>query len=263
MNNIKEFSLYETNKECVAQISNVALDPIGWVNRLLSHYQHIEEQGRQVKLIEARKKYVYGFKEVEFDKLFGKNVFDLDHGCCVCYGYLTFKDKVISDYPIQLNKNVQGFLDKLNEDYNEGKKYRVQDIWRVFLVNNDKKRSYVCEKCIENKKKKYVDEIEYVLDIQAGEFIYNVGKRSSIGFPYIYDNIIHFDHKYVHIPTGKTVIDTSYKKHDVNAIEIHDYSTINVDKYIIFSATKFNGSFRNRYDIAVKLDKITGEVTEI
>lgn len=222
-----------------------------------------EEQERQGKLIEARKKYVYGFKEVEFDKLFGKNVFDLDHGY-VCYGYLTFKGKVIFDYPIQLGRNIQGFLDKLNEDYNEGKKYRVEHVWQVFSVNNDdKKKSYVCEKCIENKKKKYVSEIEHVLDIQAGEFVYNVGKRLGIGTPYIYDNIIHFDHKYVHIPTGKTVIDTYYMKHDVNAIEIHDYSTINVKKHIIFSATKFNGSFHNRYEVAVKLNKITGEVTEI
>lgn len=221
-----------------------------------------EEQERQEKLIEARKKYVYGFKEVEFDELFGKNVFDLDRGY-VCYGYLTFKDKVISDYPIQLGKNIQGFLDKLNEEYNEGKKYRTQNIWQVFSVNDDKKKSYVCEKCIENKKKKYVSEIEHVLDIQAGEFVYNIGKRSGVGFPYIYDNIIRFDNKYVHIPTGKTVIDTSYMKHDVNATEIHDYHTINVDKYIIFSATKFNGSFRNRYEVAVKLNKITGEVTEI
>lgn len=238
------------------------INPLEMFNQLMKDYLIREEQERQAKLIEARKKYVYGFKEVEFEKLFGKNVFDLDHGY-VCYGYLTFKDKVISDYPIQLGRNIQGFLDKLNEDYNEGKKYRVQHVWQVFSVSDDEKKSYVCEKCIENKKKKYVNEIEYVLDIQAGEFVYNVGKRSGIDTPYIYDNIIHFDHKYVHIPTSKTVIDTFYMKHDVNATEIHDYNTINVDKYIIFSATKFNGSFLNRYDVAVKLNKITGEVTEI
>ena len=247
---VQEFDFYNT------------INPMGVFNQLMRECRIREEQERQAKLIEARKKYVYGFKEVEFDELFGKNVFDLDHGH-VCYGYLTFKDKVISDYPIQLGRNIQGFLDKLNEDYNEGKKYRVQNIWQVFSVNDDKKKSYVCEKCIENKKNKYISEIEYVLDIQAGEFVYNIGKRSGIGTPYIYDNIIHFDHKYVHIPTGKTVIDTSYMKHDVNATEIHDYSTINVNKYIIFSATKFNGSFHNRYEVAVKLDKITGEVTEI
>ena len=242
---------------------NYPINPLEMFNQLMRDCRVREEQERQAKLVEARKKYVYGFKEVEFEKLFGKNVFDLDHGY-VCYGYLTFKDKVISDYLIQLGRNIQWFLDKLNEDYNEGKKYRVERVWQVFSVNNDdKKKSYVCEKCIENKKKKYINDIEYVLDIQAGEFVYNVGKRSGIGTPYIYDNIIHFDHKYVHIPTGKTVIDTSYMKHDVNAIEIHDYSTINVNKYIIFTATKFNGSFRNRYEVAVKLDKITGEVTEI
>lgn len=246
----QEFDFYNT------------INPMGVFNQLMRECRIREEQERQAKLIEARKKYVYGFKEVEFDELFGKNVFDLDHGH-VCYGYLTFKDKVISDYPIQLGRNIQGFLDKLNEEYNDGKKYRVQHIWQVFSVNDDKKKSYVCEKCIENKKNKYVSEIEYVLDIQAGEFVYNIGKRSGIGTPYIYDNIIHFDHKYVHIPTGKTVIDTSYMKHDVNTIEIHDYSTINVKKHIIFSATKFNGSFHNRYKVAVKLDKITGEVTEI
>jgi hypothetical protein len=248
----QEFDFYNT------------LNPIGIFNQLMRDCRIREEQERQAKLIEARKKYVYGFKEVEFDELFGKNVFSLDHGYdCICYGYLTFKDKVISDYPIQLGRNIQSFLDKLNEDYNEGKKYRVQEILQVFSVNDDKKKSYVCEKCIENKKKKYVDGIEHILDIQAGEFVYNVGKRSGIGTPYIYDNIIHFDHKYVHIPTGKTVIDTSSMKHDVNATEIRDYSTINVDKYIIFSATKFNGSLHNRYDVAVKLNKITGEVTEI
>lgn len=241
---------------------NNLLNPMGIFNQLMRECQIREEQERQAKLIEARKKYVYGFKEVEFDELFGKNVFDLDHGY-VCYGYLTFKDKVISDYPIQMGNNIQGFLDKLNEEYNEGKKYRVQQVWQVFSVTEDKKKSYVCEKCIENKKKKYVNEIEYVLDIQAGEFVYNIGKRSGVGIPYIYDNIIRFDHKYVHIPSGKTVIDASYMKHDVNATEIRDYNTINVDKYIIFSATKFNGSFHNRYDVAVKLDKITGEVTEI
>lgn len=241
---------------------NNLLNPVGLFNQLMGEYRIREEQERQAKLIEARKKYVYGFKEVEFEKLFGKNVFDLDRGY-VCYGYLTFKDKVISDYPIQLGRDIQGFLDKLNEDYNKGKKYRVQHVWQVFSVNNDKKKSYVCEKCIENKKKKYVDGIEHVLDIQAGEFVYNIGKRSGIGTPYIYDNIIHFDHKYVHIPTGKIVVDASYTKHDENAIEIHDYSTINVDKYIIFSATKFNGSSHNRCAVAVKLDKITGEVTEI
>lgn len=241
---------------------NNLLNPMRVFNQLIRECQIREEQERQTKLVEARKKHVYGFKEVEFDELFGKNVFDLDHGY-VCYGYLTFKDKVISDYPIQLGRNIQGFLDKLNEEYNENKKYRVQHVWQVFSVNDDKKKSYVCEKCIENKKKKYVDEIEYVLDIQAGEFVYNIGKRFSTVIPYIYDNIIHFDHKYIHIPTGKTVIDASYMKHDVNATNIHDYSTINVDKYIIFSATKFNGSFHNRYEVAVKLDKITGEVTEI
>lgn len=242
---------------------NTILNPMEVFNQLMRKCQIREEQERQAKLVEARKNYVYGFKEVEFDKLFGKNVFDLDHGY-VCYGYLTFKDKVISDYPIQLGRNIQSFLDGLNKEYNEGKKYRVERIWQVFSVNNDdKKKSYVCEKCIENKKKKYVNEIEYVLDIQAGEFIYNIGKRSGIGIPYIYDNIIHFDHKYVHIPTGKTVIDASYLTHDVKATNIHDYSTINVDKYIIFSATKFNGSFHNRYEVAVKLNKITGEVTEI
>lgn len=237
-------------------------NPIEMFYQFIEGIRVREEQERQEKLIEARKKYVYGFKEVEFDELFGKDVFDLDHGY-VCYGYLTFKDKVISDYPIQLGRNTQGFLDRLNEDYNEGKKYRVEKVWQVFSVNDDKKKSYVCEKCIENKKKKYVSEIEHVLDIQTGEFVYNIGKRSGVGFPYIYDNIIRFDNKYVHIPTGKTVIDTSYMKHDVNTIEIHDYSTINVDKYIIFSATKFNGSFHNRYEVAVKLNKITGEVTEI
>ena len=241
---------------------NNCLNPMAIFNQLMKECQIREEQERQTKLAEARKKYVYGFKEVEFEELFGKNVFDLDHGY-VCYGYLTFKDKVISDYPIQLGKNIQGFLDKLNEEYNEGKKYRTQHVWQVFSVNDDKKRSYVCEKCIENKKKKYVNETEYVLDIQAGEFVYNIDKRSGTSTPYIYDNIIHFDHKYVHIPTGKTVIDASCMKHDVNATNIHDYSTINVDKYIIFSATKFNGSFHSRYDVAVKLDKITGEVTEI
>ena len=241
---------------------NYLLNPMGVPNQLMREYRIREEQEHQTKLIEARKKYVYGFKEVEFEKLFGKNVFDLDCGY-VCYGYLTFKDKVISDYPVQMSNNIQGFLDKLNEDYNEGKKYRVQHVWQVFSVNDNNKKSYVCEKCIENKKKKYVNEIDYVLDIQAGEFVYNTGKRCGIDTPYIYNNIIYFDHKYVHIPTGKTVIDTSYTKHDVNAISIHDYSTINVDKYIIFKATKFNGSFHNRYDVAVKLNKITGEVTEI
>lgn len=241
---------------------NYPINPLEMFNQLMRDCRIREEQERQAKLIKARKKYVYGFKEIEFDKLFGKNVFDLDHGY-VYYGYLTFKDKVISDYPIQMGNNIQGFLDKLNEEYNKGKKYRVQHIWQVFKVDDEKKKSYVCEKCIENKKKKYVNEIEYVLDIQAGEFVYNVGKRSGIGTPYIYDNIIHFDYKYVHIPTGKTVIDTSYMKHDVNATEIHDYSTINVDKYIIFSATKFKGSFHNRYEVAIKLNKITGEVTEI
>lgn len=256
--------IYDTmDKEDITQMFDYTLDPMRLFNGIMAHYRKIEEQERQAKLVEARKKYVYGFKEVEFDELFGKNVYDLDHGY-VCYGYLTFKDKVISDYPVQLGKSIQGFLDKLNEDYNEGKKYRVERIWQVFSVNNDdKKKSYVCEKCIENKKKKYIDDVEYVLDIQAGEFVYKIGERAGIGFPYIYDNIIHFDHKYVHIPTGKTVIDTSYMKHDVNAIEIHDYSTMNVDKYIIFTATKFNGSFHNRYNVAVKLDKSTGEVTEI
>ena len=43
-----------------------------------------------------------------------------------------------------------------NEEYNEGKKYRAQHVWQVFSVNDDKKKSYVCEKCIENKKKKYI-----------------------------------------------------------------------------------------------------------
>ena len=255
--------IYDTmDKEDITQMFDYTLDPMRLFNGIMAHYRQVEEQERQAKLVEARKKYVYGFKEVEFEKLFGKNVFDLDHGH-VCYGYLTFKDKVISDYPIQLGRNIQGFLDKLNEEYNEGKKYRTQHVWQVFSVDDNDKKSYVCEKCIENKKKKYVNEIDYVLDIQAGEFVYNIGKRCGIGTPYIYDNIIHFDHKYVHIPTGKTVIDTSYMKHDVNATEIHDYSTINVKKYIIFSATKFDGSFRNRYEVAVKLDKITGEVTEI
>jgi hypothetical protein len=256
--------IYDTmDKEDITTMFDYTLDPMRLFNGIMAHYRNIEEKERQAKLVEARKKYVYGFKEVEFEKLFGKNVFDLDHGY-VCYGYLTFKDKVISDYPIQLGKSIQGFLDRLNEDYNNGKKYRVQHVWQVFSVNNDdKKKSYVCEKCIENKKKKYVNEIEYVLDIQAGEFVYKIGERSGIGTPYIYDNIIHFDHKYVHIPTGKTVIDASYLDHEVNATNIHDYSTINVDKYIIFSATKFKCSFHNRYEVAVKLDKITGEVTEI
>lgn len=239
------------------------IDPMGVLNRIMGEYRVREEQVRQAKLVEARKKYVYGFKEVEFDELFGKNVFDLDHGH-VCYGYLTFKDEIISDYPVQMGDNIQGFLDKLNGEYNEGKKYRTQTVQQVFKVNNDDNRKrYVCEKCIENKKKKYIDDIVYILDIQNGKFVYNTGERSYIGGMYIYDNILHYGHKYIHIPTGKVVIDTSYRNHDVNVTEIHDYSTINVDKYIIFKATKFDGSFHNRYDVAVKLNKLTGEVSEI
>lgn len=244
---------------------NDPINPIGILNQLIRGVRIKDEQEIQAELEEARKKYVYGFKQVEFDKLFGKNVFDLDHGYGGgCYGYLTFKDEVISDYPIRMGNNIQGFLDNLNYEYNEGKKYRIQEIQQVFKVNNDDKRKrYVCEKCIENKKKKYIDDVVYVLDIQNGKFVYNTGERSYISGMYIYDNILHVDHKYVHIPTGKVVIDTSYMKHDVNVTEIHDYSTINVNKYIIFRATKFNGSFHNRYEVAVKLNKITGEVTEI
>ena len=239
------------------------IDPMGVLNRIMGEYRVREEQMRQAKLVEARKKYVYGFKEVAFDELFGKNVFDLDHGH-VTYGYLTFKDEVISDYPVQMGDNIQGFLDKLNEEYNEGKKYRTQAVQQVFKINNDeKKQSYICEKCIENKKKKYIDDVVHVLDIQNGKFVYNTGERSYISGMYIYDNILHFGHKYIHIPTGKVVIDASNMNHDVNATSIHDYSTINVDKYIIFKATKFNGSFHNRYEIAIKLNKITGEVSEI
>ena len=88
---------------------NYPINPLEMFTQLMRDCQIREEQERQAKLIEARKKYVYGFKEVEFEKLFGKNVFNLDHGH-VCYGYLTFKDKVISDYPIQLGRNIQGFL---------------------------------------------------------------------------------------------------------------------------------------------------------
>lgn len=239
------------------------IDPMGLLNRIMGEYRVREEQMRQAKLVEARKKYVYGFKEVEFDELFGKNVFDLDHGH-VCYGYLTFKDEVISDYPVQMGDNVQGFLDKLNEEYNEGKKYRTQAVQQIFKINNTEgKQSYICEKCIESKKKKYIDDVMHVLDIQNGKFVYNTGERSYISGMYIYDNIIHIGHKYVHIPTGKVAIDASNMNHDVNAISIHDYSTINVDKYIIFKATKFNGSFHNRYEVAIKLNKTTGEVTEI
>lgn len=239
------------------------IDPMGVLNRMMSEYRIREEQTRQAKLVEARKKYVYGFKEVAFDELFGKNVFDLDHGH-VTYGYLTFKDEVISDYPVQMGNNIQCFLDKLNEEYNEGKSYRTQAVQQVFKVNNDdSKKRYVCEKCIESKKKKYIDEVIYILDIQNGKFVYNTGERSYIGGMYIYDNILHFSHKYIHIPTGKVVIDATYMKHDVNATEIHDYNTMNVDKYIIFKATKFDGSFHNRYDVAVKLNKLTGEVSEI
>ena len=243
---------------------NNPINPLEMFNQLIGGIRIKDDQELQAELEEARKKYVYGFKEVEFDKLFGKNVFDLDHGH-VCYGYLTFKNEVISDYPIQMGDNIQGFLDNLNSEYNKGKKYRIQEIQQVFKVNNDGIRTrYVCEKCIENKKKKYIDDVVYVLDIQNGKFVYNTGERSYISGMYIYDNILHFDHKYVHIPTGKTVIDASYYgERDVNATEIHDYSTINVDKYIIFKATKFNGSFHDRYEVAVKLDKITGEVTEI
>ena len=58
---------------------NNILNPLGVFNQLMRECIIREEQERQAKLIEARKKYVYGFKEVEFDKLFGKNVFDLDH----------------------------------------------------------------------------------------------------------------------------------------------------------------------------------------
>ena len=157
------FDTSTMDKEDITQMFDYTLDPMRLFNGIMAHYRKIEEQERQAKLVEARKKYVYGFKEVEFDELFGKNVFDLDRGY-VCYGYLTFKDKVISDYPVQLGKSIQGFLDKLNEDYNEGKKYRVERIWQVFSVNNDdKKKSYVCEKCIENKKKKYIDEVIHII----------------------------------------------------------------------------------------------------
>lgn len=240
------------------------IDPMGLLNHIMGEYRVREEQMRQAKLVEARKKYVYGFKEVEFDELFGKNVFDLDHGH-VSYGYLTFKDEIISEYPVQMrNNNIQGFLDKLNEEYNEGKAYRIQEVQQVFKINNDDTRKrYVCEECIKNKKKKYIDDVVCILDIQNGKFVYNTGERSYISGMYIYDNILHYGHKYIYIPTGKLVIDATYMKHDVNNTEIHDYNTMNVGKYIIFRATKFDGSFHNRYDVPIKLNKITGEVTEI
>ena len=48
------------------------IDPMGLLNRIMSEYRVREEQMRQAKLVEARKKYVYGFKEVEFDELFAR-----------------------------------------------------------------------------------------------------------------------------------------------------------------------------------------------
>ena len=103
---------------------NDPINPIGILNQLIRGVRIKDEQELQAELEEARKKYVYGFKQVEFDKLFGKNVFDLDHGYDGgCYGYLTFKDKVISDYPIRMGNNIQGFLDNLNSEYNKGKRY--------------------------------------------------------------------------------------------------------------------------------------------
>ena len=70
--------IYDTmDKEDITTMFDYTLDPMRLFNGIMAHYRTIEEQERQAKLVEARKKYVYGFKEVEFEKLFGIKILEV------------------------------------------------------------------------------------------------------------------------------------------------------------------------------------------
>lgn len=240
------------------------------IEQARSTWLKIEEQHRierEERLRKEREMYKYGFQEIEdIQSVVGKNVF------IECksskFGYLTYDGEVIDKNFILEFQNPVFMLDELNNELINNKRFRFITVVDITPISDTVKKHYQeYDKDRIKGKTKIISGKRYIFDVQNHKFMFATGSRFSDG--YIFDNILKCDSKYIFIPTNTVVIDTSHsfsvakKNKEDNKPNIYDSSSIQTDKYLIFKATKWGDTFKERIDTAYKLNKFTGEFTEI
>lgn len=229
--------------------------------------QEQEKQQREERLRKERENYKYGFQEIEnFQTIIGNNVLIERTGSK--FGYLTYEGNIIDDEHVLELHDVESFLRELNQELNNGKKFRFNNVVDVKPLSPIVKEFYEQHSKQKIKgKTKIISQKCYIFDIQNHKYMFKLDSHLDCG--YIYENILYYKSKYIFIPTNTVVVDTNYsystaqKNKNENIPIVYDTSHIHTDKYIIFKTSKFDGSFRKTINGAYKLNKLTGEFIEI
>ena len=215
---------------------------------------------RQAELEEARKTYIYGFKPISVEDVYGSHTFTYDDDGV--YGYLTFCDSPITTHVIKLY-DVQDSLDKLNADYYNGKLYDLYKRIEILpIVKKDNRKPYVSNESKLKGKTQYIDDFISVLDIQNGKFVIDTDTSICMNLS-INNKILKNKDKYIFIPTNEVIVDISYKTLDKNGIDFCGYKILNHGNYIIIPANKYNGSFSNKEELVFYLNTTTGTLKEL
>lgn len=237
----------------------VLSSPLDVFSTLMAISNSEAKKRRQAELEEARKTYIYGFKPISVEDVYGNHTFVYDDGV---YGYLTFCNSTITTHVIKLY-DVQDSLDKLNADYYNGKLYDFYKRIEILpIVKKDNYKPYVSDKSKLKGKTQYIDDFVSVLDIQNGKFVIDLDKSFSTDLQ-ITNKILKNNDKYIFIPTNEVIVDVSYKKSDINVIDFCRYKILNHGNYIIIPAYKYNGSFSNKEELVFYLNTTTGTLKEL
>lgn len=229
--------------------------------------QEEEKQKMEERLRKERENYKYGFQEIEnFQTIIGKNV--LIECTSSKFGYLTYEGNIIDNEHVLELQNVESFLRELNQELNNGKKFRFINVVDVKPLSQSVKKFYEEHSKTQIKgKTRIISQKCYIFDVQNHKYMFDLDSHLDHG--YIYENILYYKSKYIFIPTNTVVVDTNHayttaqKNKNENIPIVYDTNHIHTDKYIIFKTSKFEGSFRKTINGAYKLNKITGEFTEI
>jgi hypothetical protein len=207
-----------------------------------------------------REKYKYGFKQIKnIEDIVDKQTF-YDNN--TIFGYITYDGEVVDSEHIVVTHNVQALVDDLNRYLVDGKKYEFVSTMIVVKLSDITKSCYKDGRL--DGKTKEIETDVFVFDVQNQKFVVDTKKRWKTDM-YIYKNVLKIGHEWVFIPTNTVVLNTAYvSKNDFSKPEIHSYSTMTTDTYIIFPATKFvNNSYKNSIKTAYKLNIETGELSEV
>jgi hypothetical protein len=216
---------------------------------------------QETKEVEVKLEEIYGFEQINFEKVFGKKTYTWrEHEK---FGYLTFKGERINSHVVFLN-NPAAVVRELNKCYHDAKCYEViNGRAEKFKISKNISDAYIGDPEKYKGHTHYIDTHLSIIDVQNGKFVLDTNEHCvTLSKIHIYNNILRWNYKYIYLPTKEEILKCSYDT-NLNEIRYSDTGIIETDLYLIFPASIYNGSYKNVKNLAYKLNKITGELTEI